>query len=144
MSDLTRAERSTVESIVDGVHRRNAKRRQAARSGWALLITAAVAIPVVGAQLSNAITARTALTRVGVALVLALFVTTALGSLFDAYQRQAAFSSVERAVIEARAVAAQAATAGSTGQSVDDGSTDGAAETGAGDDLGVPAGSTER
>lgn len=109
MSELTTAERSTVESIVTGIHNRNQRRRQAARSGWALLATAAVAIPVVASALRGAITTQTAITRIGVALVLSVFVAAALGSLIDSYQRQAALTTVERAVLDARAAVEEAA-----------------------------------
>lgn len=108
MADLTVAERSAVESIVAGVQRRSIARRRAARSGWAFLATAAVALPVIASAMSNAITLTTALTRIGVALILALFVSSALGSLLETYQTQAALSSMEAAIVTARAAVATA------------------------------------
>lgn len=109
MAELSASERSTVESIVAGVHRRNARRRQAARSGWALLATAAIALPVIASALDDAISVATALTRIGIALALTMFVATALGSLMDNYQTQAALRSVETALVNARAAVADAA-----------------------------------
>lgn len=109
MAELSASERSTVESIVAGVHRRNARRRQAARSGWALLATAAIALPVIASALDDAISVTTALTRIGIALALTMFVATALGSLMDNYQTQAALRSVETALVNARAAVADAA-----------------------------------
>lgn len=109
MADLTASERSTVESIVAGVHRRNARRRQAARSGWALLATAGIALPVIASAMNDAISLSTALMRIGIAFVLTTFVVTALGSLMDNYQTQAALHSVESALINARTAVADAA-----------------------------------
>jgi hypothetical protein len=109
VAELTASERSTVESIVAGVHRRNARRRQAARSGWALLATAGIALPVIASAMNDAISLTTAITRIGIALVLTMFVVTALGSLMDNYQTQAALHSVESALVNARNAAAEAA-----------------------------------
>jgi len=109
VADLTASERSTVESIVAGVHRRNARRRQAARSGWALLATAGIALPVIASAMNDAISLSTALMRIGIAFVLTTFVVTALGSLMDNYQTQAALHSVESALINARTAVADAA-----------------------------------
>lgn len=111
MSELTANERATVESIVAGVQRRNSKRRQASRTGWALLATAAIALPVIASAMDGAITLTTALTRIGLALVISLFVATALGSLVDAYQTEAALRSVEDALRNARRAAEEAARA---------------------------------
>ena len=125
MSELTAAERSAVESIVLGVHRRSAKRHQAARTGYALLATAVISVPVVNSALGNAITTTTALTRIGIALVLSLFVSSAIGSLIDGYQRQAAYTTVEHAVITARKAAASADSASPATPSTPEGVADG-------------------
>jgi hypothetical protein len=109
VAELNASERSTVESIVVGVHRRNARRRQAARSGWALLATAGIALPVIASAMEDAISLATAITRIGIAFVLTMFVVTALGSLLDNYQMQAALHSVESALVNARSAAADAA-----------------------------------
>lgn len=109
MAELTASERSTVESIVAGVHRRNARRRQAARSGWALLATAGIALPVIASAMDDAISLTTAVLRIGIALVLTMFIATALGSLMDNYQTQAALHSVETALVNARSAVADAA-----------------------------------
>ena len=109
MAELTDSERSTVESIVLGVHRRNARRRQAARSGWALLVPAGIALPVIATALDDAISLTTALTRIGVAFLLTMFIATALGSLMDNYQTQAALRTVESALLNARTAVAEAA-----------------------------------
>ena len=98
-----------MESIVAGVHRRNARRRQAVRSGWALLATAGIAMPVIASAMDNAISLTTALTRIGIALVLTMFIATALGSLMDNYQTQAALRTVESALLNARTAVAEAA-----------------------------------
>lgn len=108
MAELTASERSTVESIVAGVHRRNARRRQAARSGWALLATAGIALPVIASAMEDAISITTALTRIGIAFALTMFVVTALGSLLDNYQMQAALHTVESALVEARSAVSEA------------------------------------
>lgn len=108
MAELTAAERSTVESIVAGVHRRNARRRQAARSGWALLATAGIALPVIASAMNDAISLTTAVMRISIAFVLTMFVVGALGSLMDNYQTQAALRSVESALVNARAAVADA------------------------------------
>lgn len=110
MAELTASERSTVESIVAGVHRRNARRRQAARSGWALLATAGIALPVIASAMEDAISITTALTRIGIAFALTMFVVTALGSLLDNYQMQAALHTVESALVEARSAVSEAET----------------------------------
>ncbi|MEZ5245757.1 MAG: hypothetical protein R2707_11705 [Acidimicrobiales bacterium] len=109
MAELKASERSAVESIVVGVHRRNARRRQAARSGWALLATAGIALPVIASAMEDAISLTTAITRIGIAFLLTMFVVTALGSLLDNYQMQAALHSVESALVNARSAAADAA-----------------------------------
>ncbi len=109
MPELTPAEKSTVESIVSGVQRRNAKRRRAARSGWALLATAAVALPVIASAMDDAITTTTAVTRIAIAMALSMFVASALGSLLENYQTQAALQTVEEALLNARTAAAEAA-----------------------------------
>ena len=109
MAELTSSERSTVESIVAGVHRRNARRRQAARSGWALLATAGIALPVIASAMADAISLTTAMTRIGIALALTMFIVTALGSLMDNYQTQAALHTVESALLNARTAVADAA-----------------------------------
>lgn len=111
MAELSAAERATVESIVAGVQRRNRRRRQAARSGWALLATAAVALPVIASAMDDAISITTALTRIGLALALSMFLASAIGSLVDNYQNQAALQSVESALLNARRAAADAAAA---------------------------------
>ena len=108
MAELTASERSTVESIVAGVHRRNARRRQAARSGWALLATAGIALPVIASAMEDAISITTALTRIGIAFALTMFVVTTLGSLLDNYQMQAALHTVESALVEARSAVSEA------------------------------------
>lgn len=113
MAELTASERSTVESIVAGVHRRNARRRQAARSGWALLATAGIALPVIASAMEDAISITTALTRIGIAFVLTMFVVTALGSLLDNYQMQAALHTVESALVEARSAVSESEAAAS-------------------------------
>lgn len=109
MAELTDSERSTVESIVLGVHRRNARRRQAARSGWALLATAGIALPVIASAMDDAISLTTAFTRIGIAFLLTMFIATALGSLMDNYQTQAALRTVESALLNARTAVAEAA-----------------------------------
>lgn len=109
MAELTASERSTVESIVAGVHRRNSRRRQAARSGWALLASAAIALPVIASAMDDAISLTTAITRIGIALLLTMFIATALGSLMDNYQTQAALNTVESALLNARDAVAEAA-----------------------------------
>lgn len=111
MPELSHSERATVESIVMGVQRRNRRRRQAARSGWALLATAAVALPVLASAMDDAITPLTAVTRIGLAFILAMFVATAMGSLVDGYQADAALRSVESALMNARQAAEEAAAA---------------------------------
>jgi hypothetical protein len=107
--ELTAAERSTVESIVAGVQRRNAGRRRSARSGWALLATSAVALPVIASAMDDSITTTTAVTRIAVALALALFVSSAVGSLLENYQTQAALQTVEGALVSARSAVSEAA-----------------------------------
>ncbi len=109
MAELTSAERSTVESIVVGVHRRNARRRQAARSGWAMLATAGIALPVIASAMDDAISLTTAITRIGIAFALTTFLAMAIGSLMDNYQTQAALQSVESALLNARAAVDEAA-----------------------------------
>jgi hypothetical protein len=107
--ELTAAEKSTVESIVAGVQRRNARRRRASRSGWALLATAAVALPVIASAMDDAITMTTAVTRIVIAMALSMFVASALGSILENYQTQAALQTVEEALLNARKAAAEAA-----------------------------------
>lgn len=127
MAELTASERSTVESIVAGVHRRNARRRQSARSGWALLATAGIALPVIASAMDDAISITTALTRIGIALVLTMFIATALGSLMDNYQTQAALRTVESALLNARVAVAEAAAEVAANPSVPDNDTEGGA-----------------
>ena len=47
MTDLSLAERSTIEAVVDGVQRRTMKRRKRARQGWAFLLSGALSIPII-------------------------------------------------------------------------------------------------
>ncbi len=108
VSELTAAERSTVEAVVGGVQRRARRRRQAGRSGWALLATAGLSLPIIGAALDNSITLTTAVVRILIALTITTFVATMVGSLVDNYQSQAALQSVEKAVLAAREAAKHA------------------------------------
>lgn len=103
MRELTSTERSTVEAIVGGIQRRNRRRHQAARSGWAFLVTGALALPVIAAAMDDAISLNTAVLRIGVALALSMFVSLAIGSMLDSYQNAAALQSVEDALLKARA-----------------------------------------
>lgn len=109
MAELSASERSTVESIVAGVHRRNARRRQAARSGWALLATGGISLPVIASAMDDAISLSTAATRIGIALVLTMVVAMGVGSLMDNYQTQAALQTVESALLHARDAVEEAA-----------------------------------
>ena len=110
MAELSQSELFAVESIVAGVQRRDLQRRRRARSGWAFLITAIVALPVIGSALDDAISLTGALTRIGVALALSLFLASALGSLIDSFQTQAAVTTVENAVLAARKTAEEIST----------------------------------
>ena len=103
---LTAHERSTIVAIVENIQRRSRNRRKAARSGWALLITGGLALPILAGAIDGSITLTTALTRIGLALVLSLFVATTIGSMIDHYQTQAALTSVEEALLTAREAAA--------------------------------------
>lgn len=105
MAELSQSELFAVQSIVAGVQGRDLKRRRRARSGWAFLVTAVVALPVIASALDDAISLTSALTRIGVALALSLFLASALGSLIDSFQTQAAITTVENAVLTARKAA---------------------------------------
>ena len=118
MPELTTAERSTVEAVVGGVQRRARRRRQAGRTGWALLLTAGLSLPIIAAALEGAITLPTALTRIAVAFLVTMFVASMVGALMDNYQAQAALQSVERAVIAAREAAKAAAESADHGDAV--------------------------
>ena len=111
MTDLSIAERSTIEAVVDGVQRRTMKRRKRARQGWAFLLSGALSIPIISASLDGSITLVTAATRIAVALVITTGIVAMVGSLFDSYQGQAAVKTVQDAVIEARKKAEAAAAA---------------------------------
>ena len=102
---LTAHERSTVVAVVEGIQRRNRRRHRAARTGWALLATAGISLPVIAGALDQSIALTTALVRIGLALALCLFVATVIGTMIDTYQTQAALGSVEDALLTARAVA---------------------------------------
>ena len=120
MTDLSLAERSTIEAVVDGVQRRTMKRRKRARQGWAFLLSGALSIPIISASLDGSITLVTAATRIAVALVITTGIVAMVGSLFDSYQGQAAVKTVQDAVIEARKKAEEAAAAeAATGDGAD-------------------------
>ncbi len=102
MADLTLAERSTIEAVVDGMQRRAMKKRKRARQGWAFLLTGALSIPIISASFDGTITMVTAATRIAIALVITTGIISMVGSLFDSYQGQAAVKTVQDAVIEAR------------------------------------------
>ena len=103
---LTYGERSTITAIIDNIQRRSRGRRRAARSGWALLVTAGLSLPVLAGAIDGSITLTTALVRIGLALTLSLFVASTVGSMMDHYQTQAALTSVEDALLAARGAAA--------------------------------------
>ena len=96
MTDLSIAERSTIEAVVDGVQRRTMKRRKRARQGWAFLLSGALSIPIISASLDGSITVVTAATRIAVALVITTGIVAMVGSLFDSHQGQAAVKTAGR------------------------------------------------
>lgn len=102
MTDLSVAERSTIEAVVEGMQRRAMKQRKRARQGWAFLATGALSIPIISASFSGTITLPTAATRIAIALVLTTGIISMVGFLFDSYQGQAAVATVQEAVIQAR------------------------------------------
>ena len=102
MTDLSLAERSTIEAVVEGMQRRAMKQRKRARQGWAFLITGALSIPIISSSFDGAITLPTAATRIAIALLLTTGIISMVGFLFDSYQGQAAVATVQEAVIEAR------------------------------------------
>ena len=102
MAELTVAERSTIEAVVEGMQRRAMKQRRRARQGWAFLLTGALAIPIISASFDGTITLATAATRIAIALFITTAIVSMVGSLFDSYQGQAAVTTVQEAVIEAR------------------------------------------
>ena len=102
MTELTVAERSTIEAVVEGMQRRAQKKRKRSRQGWAFLLTGALSIPIISASFDGTISQTTALTRIGIALFLTTTIVGMVGSLFDSYQGQAAVASVQDAVLEAR------------------------------------------
>ena len=46
MPELTQTEKLTIAAVVDGMQARTRSRRKAARQGWALLVTGALAMPI--------------------------------------------------------------------------------------------------
>ncbi|MEM9466957.1 MAG: hypothetical protein AAGA90_16410 [Actinomycetota bacterium] len=102
MAELSLAERSTIEAVVDGMQRRAMKQRKRARQGWAFLLTGALSIPIISASFDGTITMTTAASRIAIALVITTGIISMVGSLFDSYQGQAAVATVQDAVIEAR------------------------------------------
>ena len=111
MTDLSFAERSTIEAVVDGVQRRAMKRRKRVRQGWAFLLSGALSIPIISASFDGTITLVTAATRIAIALTITTGIVAMVGSLFDSYQGQAAVKTVQDAVIEARKKADELAAA---------------------------------
>lgn len=132
MADLSLAERSTIEAVVDGMQKRSIRRRRAGRQGWAFLLTGALSIPIIASAFDGMITLPTAAIRIGIALFLTTGIISMVGSLFDSYQGQAAVRTVEHAMLEARREADPPTTAGATagggtassGSAVADGSND--------------------
>ena len=108
MTDLSVAERSTIEAVVEGMQRRAMKKRKRARQGWAFLLTGALSIPIISASFDGTITLTTAATRIAIALFITTGIIAMVGSLFDSYQGQAAVATVQAAVIEARKKADEA------------------------------------
>lgn len=102
MAEISAAERNTIEAVVDGVQRNARRRRQSSRTGWALLVTGGLSLPILAAALENSISLPTAISRIGIALAVAVFVSHMVGALMDNYQAQAAISTVENAVLTAR------------------------------------------
>ena len=103
---LTAGERSTITAVVEGIQRKTKHRRTAARSGWAMLATACLSMPIIASALDQTITITTAVMRIGLAMVLTTFVAMTIGSMIDHYQTQAALGTVEEALLAARAMAA--------------------------------------
>lgn len=111
MTELSTVERSTIEAIVDGIQHRSQSRRKASRQGWALLAVGGLSLPIIGSALDGTITLPTALIRIGIALVITTAIVSMVGSLYDSYVSQAAFKTVEEAVVTARQQAHEAARA---------------------------------
>lgn len=131
MPELSQTERLTIAAVVDGMQARTRSRRKAARQGWALLITGALAMPIIASALDGMITLPTALMRIVLAMAITMIVMGMAGSLFDSYQAQAATRTVESAVEEARKKvdetpenAAAATTMGGSGTGLNDGDGD--------------------
>ena len=114
MAEISAAERGTIEAVVDGVQRSARRRRQSARTGWALLVAAGLSLPILAAALDNSISTTTALGRISIALAICVFISHMVGALMDNYQSQAAISTVEHAVRTARSAVAEAAHAPNT------------------------------
>ncbi len=102
---LTAGERSTITAVVQGIQRKTKRRRSASRSGWAMLATACLSMPIIAGALDETITITTAVMRIGMAMVLTTFVAMTIGSMIDHYQTQAALGTVEEALLAARAMA---------------------------------------
>lgn len=111
MREISDTERSTIEAVVDGVQRSARRRRQSARTGWAMLAAGGLSLPILAAALDNSISLTTALSRIGIALAITIFVSHMVGALMNNYQAQAAISTVENAVLTARTAVADAAKA---------------------------------
>jgi hypothetical protein len=103
---LSAGERSTINAVVEGIQRKTRKRRKAQRSGYAFLATACLSLPIIAGALDETITLTTAVMRIGLAFALSTFVAMTIGSMIDHYQTQAAFGSVEDALLAARSMAA--------------------------------------
>ena len=102
MAELTLAERTTIQAVVDGMQARTRRRRKAARQGWAMLLTGIISMPILASAFDGMITLPTALMRIGMAFVLTMLIIGMAGSLFDSYQADAAVRTVETAVQTAR------------------------------------------
>ena len=70
MPELSQTERLTIAAVVDGMQARTRSRRKAARQGWALLITGALAMPIIASALDGMITFPTALIRIVLAMAI--------------------------------------------------------------------------
>lgn len=77
-----------------------------------MLVAGGLSLPILAAALDNSISLFTALTRIGIALAITIFISHMVGALMDNYQAQAAISTVENAVMTARSAVAE--TAGSS------------------------------